>query len=95
MAACSIRFIPKNNGYAFLADSSGKMTINAINTRNLFKGKIIEIATEPVVSEVAVGTLCGTVKPVITTRSINELELRVGSDVVVLVKSTEVSIAKL
>ena len=95
MAACSIRFIPKNNAYAFLADSSGKMTINAINTRNLFKGKIIEIVTEPVVSEVVVGTLFGTVKPVTTTRSINELELRVGSDVVVLVKSTEVSIAKL
>ncbi|MDO9100713.1 MAG: transporter [Candidatus Nitrotoga sp.] len=56
---------------------------------------MIEIVTEPVVSEVVVGTLFGTVKPVTTTLSINELELRVGSDVVVLVKSTEVSIAKL
>jgi molybdopterin-binding protein len=73
----------------------GNMTIQAINTRNQFKGKIIEIVTGPVVSEVVVGTPFGTVTSVITTRSINELELSVGSDVVALVKSTEVSLAKL
>lgn len=73
----------------------GKMTIKAINTRNQFKGKIIEIVTGPVVSEVVVGTPFGTVTSVITTRSINELELSIGSDVVALVKSTEVSLAKL
>jgi molybdopterin-binding protein len=72
-----------------------KMTIKAINARNQFKGKIIEIVTGPVVSEVVVGTPFGTVTSVITTRSINELELHVGSDVVALVKSTEVSLAKL
>jgi molybdopterin-binding protein len=72
-----------------------KMPIQAINARNQFKGKIIEIVTGPVVSEVIVGTPFGTVTSVITTRSINELELRVGSDVVALVKSTEVSLAKL
>ena len=71
------------------------MPIQAINARNQFKGKIIEIVTGPVVSEVIVGTPFGTVTSVITTRSINELELRVGSDVVALVKSTEVSLAKL
>jgi molybdopterin-binding protein len=32
---------------------------------------------------------------VITTRSIDELDLQVGSEVVALVKSTEVSIARL
>lgn len=71
------------------------MTIKAINARNQFKGKILDIVTGPVVSEVVVGTSFGAVTSVITTRSINELELRIGSDVVALVKSTEVSIAKL
>ena len=75
--------------------SGGKMNIKTINTRNQFKGKIIEIVTGPVVSEVVVGTPFGTVTSVITTRSINELELSVGSHVVALVKSTEVSLAKL
>lgn len=37
----------------------------------------------------------GIVTSVITTRSVDQLELVIGSDVVALVKSTEVSIAKL
>lgn len=71
------------------------MTIRAINARNQFRGKVIEILAGPVVSEVVVGTPFGTVTSVITTRSIDELELNVGAEVVALVKSTDVSIAKL
>lgn len=71
------------------------MSIAAINARNQFKGRIIEIVTGPVVSEVVVGTPFGSVTSVITTRSINDLELKIGSEVVALVKSTEVSLAKL
>ncbi len=71
------------------------MSFAAINARNQFKGKIIDIVTGPVVSEVVVGTPLGSVTSVVTTRSINELKLEIGSDVVALVKSTEVAIAKL
>ena len=45
--------------------------------------------------EVDVQTAAGIVTSVITTRSVRELELRVGSEVIAFVKSTEVSIAKL
>ena len=48
-----------------------------------------------VVSEVDVQTPFGIVTSVITTRSVDELGLTLGSEVVALVKSTEVSIAKL
>jgi molybdopterin-binding protein len=48
-----------------------------------------------VLSEVDVQTPWGVVTSVITTRSVDELQLKVGSDVVALVKATEVSIAKL
>ena len=71
------------------------MTITAINVRNQFKGKVKEIIRGSVVSEVDVETPFGIVTSVITTRSIDELELQVGSEVVALVKSTEVSIARL
>jgi len=72
------------------------MTISAINVRNQFRGKVKEIIEGPVVSEVDVETPSGlVVTSVITTRSIKELDLRVGRDVVALVKSTEVSIATL
>lgn len=71
------------------------MSISAINARNQFKGRIKEIILGPVVSEVDVETPHGVVTSVITTRSIQELDLQVGSEVLALVKSTEVAIAKL
>jgi molybdopterin-binding protein len=72
------------------------MTITAINVRNQFRGKVREIIDGPVVSEVDVETPSGLiVTSVITTRSIKELGLVVGKDVVALVKATEVSIATL
>ena len=72
------------------------MSILAIHVRNQFRGKVKEIIEGPVVSEVDVETPSGLiVTSVITTRSVNELGLKVGKDVVALVKSTEVSIATL
>lgn len=70
------------------------MTIHAINVRNQFRGRIKEIVVGSVVSEVDIETAVGVVTSVITTRSINELGLQVGTEVLALVKSTEVSIAK-
>ena len=70
------------------------MSILAVNARNQFRGRIKEIIEGPVVSEVDVETPSGlVVTSVITTRSVRELALAPGRDVVALVKSTEVSIA--
>jgi len=71
------------------------MSIQAINVRNQFRGKIKAIVDGPVVSEVDVETPAGIVTSVITTRSIRDLGLEIGSEVVALFKATEVSIAKL
>lgn len=71
------------------------MTIKAINVRNQFRGVIKEIVQGEVVSEIDVQTASGIVTSVITTRSVRDLELKVGSEVIAFVKSTEVSIAKL
>ena len=72
------------------------MNITAINVRNQFRGKIKEIIEGPVVSEIDVETPSGLiVTSVITTRSVKELRLTVGKEVIALVKSTEVSIAVL
>jgi molybdopterin-binding protein len=71
------------------------MAIHAINVRNQFRGRIKEIVLGQVVSEVDVETGVGVVTSVITTRSINELGLQIGSEVLALVKATEVSIAKI
>ena len=72
------------------------MSITAINVRNQFRGKVKAIIEGPVVSEIDVETPSGLiVTSVITTRSVKELGLAPGRDVVALVKATEVSIATL
>ena len=71
------------------------MSIQAINVRNQFRGHVREIIRGDVVSEIDVETPWGIVTSVITTRSVDDLSLKVGSEVVALVKSTEVSLAKL
>mgnify|MGYP006219405789 CR=1 len=70
------------------------MSVSAVNVRNQFRGRIKEIILGPVVSEVDVETPQGLlVTSVITTRSVKDLDLQVGTEVVALVKSTEVALA--
>ncbi|AKQ57014.1 TOBE domain-containing protein [Bordetella hinzii] len=71
------------------------MAIPSINARNQFRGKIKEIVFGSVVSEVDIETPAGVVTSVITTRSVKELDLQVGTEVLAFVKATEVSVAKL
>lgn len=71
------------------------MSIHAINVRNQFRGRIKEIVLGPVVSEIDVETPVGIVTSVITTRSVKELNLQIGSEVLALIKATEVSLAKI
>jgi molybdopterin-binding protein len=78
-----------------IRQEASNMTIKAINVRNQFKGVIKEILEGEVVSEIDVQTASGIVTSVITTRSVRDLELKIGSEVIAFVKSTEVSIAKL
>lgn len=71
------------------------MALIAVNVRNQLRGKIKAIVWGDVVSEVEVETSAGIVTSVITTRSIKELALDIGSEVLALVKATDVSIAKI
>lgn len=69
--------------------------IVAINARNQFRGKVKQIISGPVVSEIDVETAAGIVTSVVTSRSVEDLGLAVGSDVLTVFKSTEVLLAKL
>ena len=70
------------------------MALIAVNVRNQLRGKIKAIIWGDVVSEVEVETSSCIVTSVITTRSIKELALDIGSEVLALVKATDVAIAK-
>ena len=74
------------------------MALMAVNVRNQLHGKIKAIISGDVVSEVETSSgIISTViiNPVITTRSIKSLGLAIGSEVLALVKATDVSIARL
>jgi molybdopterin-binding protein len=60
------------------------MSIKAINARNQFQGRIVEIVVGSVVSEV---------DSVVTTRSLRDLGLQIGSEVIAVVKATDVALA--
>ena len=69
------------------------MTITSVNVRNQFKGIIQEVVEGSVVSEVNVETKAGTFTSIISTRSVKDLALKVGSEVAVLLKSTQAPLA--
>jgi molybdopterin-binding protein len=65
-----------------------------LSIRNQLAGKVQQIVRGPVVSEVVVNTAAGTLAAVITTRSVQELKLKKGDSVFVMIKATEASIQK-
>lgn len=71
------------------------MSIAAVNTRNQFAGKVINISVGQIVSEVEIETHAGIISAVVTTSSIGRLRLKVGDSALALFKATEVMVAKL
>jgi molybdate transport system regulatory protein len=62
--------------------------------RNQLPGIIKSIVSDKVLSEVIVETSIGEVASVITTRSVEEMKLKLGDKVFVLVKATNVSLRR-
>ncbi len=62
--------------------------------RNQLPGTIKNILSDKVLSEVIVETSIGDVASVISTRSVEEMKLKDGDDVFVLVKATNVSLRR-
>lgn len=62
--------------------------------RNQLKGTVKSISSDKILSEVLVETSAGVVASVITTASLKALKLKKGDTVSVLVKATNVSLAK-
>jgi len=71
------------------------MDLNQINTRNQFRGTVIEIVFGDVMSEVEVETSSGVISAVITTSSARRLGLQIGDPALVLFKAADVLVARL
>jgi len=62
--------------------------------RNRLPGTIKKIVSDKVVSEVVVRTAAGNVTSIITTGSVERMNLKKGDKVFAIIKATEVSIEK-
>jgi len=62
--------------------------------RNRLAGTIEKIVSDKVVSEVVIRTAAGYVTSIITTGSVNRMNLKEGDKVFAIIKATEVSIEK-
>jgi len=57
-------------------------------------GTIEQIVSDKVVSEVVIRTTAGTVTSIITTASVERMNLKKGDNVFAIIKATEVSVEK-
>ena len=62
--------------------------------RNRLPGTIEKIVSDKVVSEIVIRTAAGEVTSVITTSSVQRMNLKQGDQVFAIIKATEVSIEK-
>jgi molybdopterin-binding protein len=62
--------------------------------RNRLPGTIAKIVSDKVVSEIAIRTAAGEVTSVITTGSVQRMNLKEGDQVFAIIKATEVSVEK-
>jgi molybdate transport system regulatory protein len=62
--------------------------------RNEIPGTVKEIISDKVLSEIIVETAVGDVAAIITTRSAQDMALKVGDRVAALVKATNVSVRR-
>jgi molybdopterin-binding protein len=66
-----------------------------ISARNQFKGKVVAVEEGLITAKVKIEVqMPVTVTAVITKESVDELGIRVGDEVVAIIKSTEIMIAK-
>ena len=62
--------------------------------RNRLPGTIEKIVSDKVVSEIVIRTAAGEVTSVITTSSVQRMNLKEGDHVFAIIKATEVSVEK-
>jgi len=83
--------------FAKVESKFGKCETNRVmssSIRNRLPGTIEKIVSDKVVSEIVVRTAAGEVTSVITTGSVQRMNLKEGDQVFAIIKATEVSVEK-
>jgi molybdate transport system regulatory protein len=72
----------------------GILIAKKTSARNLIRGKIIRVETDKIMAKVVVEIQPATVTSIITKESVEDLDLKAGNTVKVIVKSNSVIIVK-
>ena len=64
------------------------------SVRNRLPGKIEKIVSDKVVPEILINTVAGPVTSIITTGSVQHMNLKEGDSVFAIIKATDVSVEK-
>jgi molybdopterin-binding protein len=65
-----------------------------LSARNVLKGKVEAVDKGPITASVKIKIEAGEVTATITKESVEDLEIKVGDEVVAVIKSTEVMVGK-
>lgn len=81
-------FFRRANGFtSFIEDWTMTMTYGA---RNKIKGKVIDVKSDAIMSQVKFETASGEMSSVLTTESVEDMNLRVGDSVELVIKAIHV-----
>ena len=68
--------------------------MKGISLRNKFKGQVTDIQSDQLLSKVVVETKVGKISSIITSNAVNQLEIKIGSTVVAMVKTNEILLSE-
>ena len=72
----------------------GTGTTEGISLRNKFRGKVLKIDSDILLSKLTIETKVGTITSIITSNAVAELGIREGSEVTAMVKTNELILSK-
>lgn len=68
--------------------------MQGISLRNKFKGLVVDLQSDELLSKVVVDTEVGLISSIITTNAINQLKIELGSEVTAMVKTNEIQLSE-
>jgi molybdopterin-binding protein len=80
--------------FAIKPAHSVKLKSMALSARNQLHGQVKEVELDSIMAHVVVAVGQNEIESIITRRSADQMNLKVGDSVVVVIKSTEVMIQK-
>ena len=72
----------------------GTGSTEGISLRNKFRGKVVRIDSDILLSKLTIDTPVGEITSIITSNAVAELGIRVGSEVTAMVKTNELILSK-